>query len=887
MDKEELIFSEEKDYGRGAWWRGRFIYWQAPFRRSVIVLHKLQNRVDHFLKVVFSFLAIAGFLSLIYWFFLNQKTIALHPVEALFFWEHRHPLILAFLLSVVLDLFLFYKYSEQSAALKKINWRQWLKETDKGRAHYNVAAAMHDELSSVLTESFLIASKLKQPQVTIRHFFRAILMSRQAQNVFVRLEIDALALVKKIDRHLAEEKNSDSVPGFSPELQEVLVCAFADSVSRRQESIEPLNTLMFCYERDQLLAEILYDLELDADKINNACEWLHINRQLVANYHSYRRSAAFKPGGGMDRAYTAVATPTLDHFSHDITLAAKYGRLELCVGRSEEISSIFEIMESGQNGILLVGATGVGKTEIINGIAQLMVAESVPKFLQDKRLVEIDVSRLVSGVSPSEAESRLLACLNEVARAGNIVVHIANIENLVGISAGGEDSLDLSDVLTEALSRRNIFCLATITTDNYNRVVEKTALGEAITTVGIKEPTINRAIQMLESKVAGLENKYRIFITYTAIEQAIHLSNRYLREKLLPAKAITLLQNAVMLAAKERQRDSKNSVCTKDHVAIAVSELTGIPAQKLTESESKKLLSLEDNIHQRMIGQEEAVAAVAASLRRARAEMKDAKRPIASFLFLGPTGVGKTELAKSVSQVYFGDENYMVRLDMSEYQYADSVRKMIGDVDGTVGYLTEAVRKKPFSLILLDEVEKAHPDILNLFLQLLDDGRLTDGQGRTISFTESIIIATSNIGALYIQEQIKVNTDINLIKQELIDNQLNKFMRPELINRFDGIIVFKPLSVEHIFSIATLMLKSIKKRLLEKGINLQADRAGVEKLAKAGYDPKFGARPLRRLLQDRIEDKIANQILAGQLKRRDTVVIGPDANISVMKGRDL
>ena len=524
---------------------------------------------------------------------------------------------------------------------------------------------------------------------------------------------------------------------------------------------------------------------------------------------------------------------------------------------------------------------------VINGVAQLMVEERVPKFLQDKRLVEIDVSRLVSGATAADAQERLLTCINETARAGNIVLHIANIENLVGISSGGEGSLDLSEVLAEALVRKMIFCLATINSENYSRILEKTALGEAMTTVGIKEPSVNQAIQMLESKVAWFENKYKIFITYNAIEQAVVMSSRYLHDKYLPDKAITLLQNAAMIAAKAKKRDPRQAICSKEQVAAAISEMTGIPTQKLTESEGQRLLALEERIHQRMIGQDEAVSAVASSLRRARAQLKDAKRPIASFLFLGPTGVGKTELAKTVSEVYFGDENYMIRLDMSEYQAADSIRKMIGDVDGTLGYLTEAVRKKPFSLILLDEIEKAHPDILNLFLQLLDDGRLTDGQGRTISFTESIIIATSNIGAVYIQEQIKAKTDIGLIKQELIDNQLNKFMRPELINRFDGIIVFKPLTEENIFQITTLMLKGIKKRLAEKGINLKADRKGVMKLAQAGYDPKFGARPLRRLLQDRVEDSIANKILAGELKRRDTVVIDAQANIGVDKGRAL
>ncbi|MFA7377184.1 MAG: AAA family ATPase, partial [Patescibacteria group bacterium] len=300
-----------------------------------------------------------------------------------------------------------------------------------------------------------------------------------------------------------------------------------------------------------------------------------------------------------------------------------------------------------------------------------------------------------------------------------------------------------------------------------------------------------------------------------------------------------------------------------------------------------KLLNLETEIHRRMVDQEEAVKAVSASLRRARAALKDSKRPIASFLFLGPTGVGKTELAKAVSEIYFGSEDYMIRVDMSEYQHEDSVRKMIGDVDGSLGYLTEAVRKKPFSLILLDEVEKANPNILNLFLQLLDDGRLTDGQGRTISFAESIIIATSNIGAKFIQDSIKNKKEINDIKQELIDKHLRDKMRPELINRFDGIIVFKPLSERDIFKIATLMLKGIKSNLEKKGIGLKADKAGVMLLAKEGYDPKFGARPMRRLLQEKVEDEIANKILSSELKRRDQVLIDSQAKILVEKAKEL
>ncbi|PKM87412.1 hypothetical protein CVU83_03060 [Candidatus Falkowbacteria bacterium HGW-Falkowbacteria-2] len=831
--------------------------------------------------------AIAGWLALAAWAFTERETFIQNPAAILTFFEFQHPLLLVFFLSTWLDLFLIYRQSEKNHNRNKINHRHWRDESVKGKEYFNGATAIGSELEKVLEDAFLIAVKLKQSEVTIMHFFRALLTTNQIQHMFIRLGINAGQLVDKIEKHMGGKPGKDRRPVLSLPLQEVLISAFIDALERREKSVEPLNAVIFCYRRDKVLAEILYDLEIDADKINNVCEWFQINHQLVERSRSYRRSAALKPGTGMDRAYTAVATPTLDHFSHDLVLAAKYGRLELCVGRQAEIDSIFEVMESGQSGVLLVGASGTGKTMVINGIAQLMVEERVPKFLQDKRLVEIDVSRLVAGAAPAEAEARLLGSINEASRAGNIILHIANIENLVGISAGGEESLDLSEVLSESLVRRHIFCISTITTENYSRVIEKTALGEAMTTIGIKEPAVNQAIQMVESKVAMLENKFRVFVTYGAIEQCVKLSSRYIHDKSLPEKAVNLLRSAVIRVAKTTRHNPEVAICTKEHVSEAISEMTGIPIQKLTEDESAKLLTLEESIHQRMVGQEEAVSAVCASLRRARAEMKDIKRPIASFLFLGPTGVGKTELAKTVSETYFGNEDYMVRLDMSEYQDAGSTRKMIGDVDGTLGYLTEAVRKKPFSLILFDEIEKAHPDILNLFLQMLDDGRLTDGQGRTISFTESIIIATSNIGALYIQEQIKAGTELNILKQELIDNQLNKYMRPELINRFDGIIVFKPLTEDNIFRIATLMLKGIKKRLAEKGVDLQADRLGAQKLAKAGYDPKFGARPLRRLLQDRVEDKIANKILSGELKRRDTVIIDSRAEISVLKGREL
>jgi ATP-dependent Clp protease ATP-binding subunit ClpC len=893
MESEKIIFVEEEKTGQpGLWFQARFLFWGTTLRRSIIGLERTRGKIDR----IFSFFAwliiFAGWLAFGGWLFQHQASILADPWSLLFFWRGFNPLIFIFLLSLWFDFFSVYKSSEAKAATKKINYR-FFNDSQKNRQpknkKYNVASAYSHHGRRAVEDAYLLAGKLNQTEVSVIHLFRVLLKNKEIQNLFIRLNVDASRLVELVDRHLVKPQDTaDHGPiPLSPSLQEILVLAFIDAYSLDQDSVDLLNIVSFCCEKDLALSEILYELEIDRDKIINTVAWFRVNRRLVENYRQYRHLAILKPGNNMNRSYTAIATPTLDHFSHDLTIQAKRGALDICVGRHKELTGIFESFTGGHNGVLLVGPTGVGKKTIIGGLAQLMVEEKVPHFLKDKRLVELDVSHLLAGVDASQSEGRLLNCLNEISRSGNIILYLANIENLIGISAGSQESLDLSEVLAEALNRKNLYCLASATMENYSRYIENRAIGNAMTSIGIKEPGINEAIQILESKVGFLEAKYDIFIVYSALEQAVIMSSRYLHDKFLPLKAIDLLEKAAILTMKNSQGDPSTCFCGQAQVAAAISELTGIPVSKVTVSESYKLLNLETEIHHRLIDQAEAVGAVSASLRRARAELKDSQRPIASFLFLGPTGVGKTELAKSVSEVYFGAEDYLVRLDMSEYQAADSIKKMIGDVDGTLGYLTEAVRKKPFSLVLLDEIEKANPDILNLFLQLLDDGRLTDGQGRTISFSESIIIATSNIGAVYIQDQIKAKTPVELIKQELIDNQLNKYMRPELINRFDGIIVFKPLSEEDIFAITTLMLKKIKKSLADKGIGLKADKDGVTILARDGYDPKFGARPLRRLLQERIENTIANKILAGELKRRDTVIINNRAEIEIAKATEL
>lgn len=893
-----LSSQENNQSAQELWFGGRRLIWLYSINRPLIALKRLKERVIRAVDVAAILVAVIGWFSLVYWIFLHRARYITDPAQVLLIWNEKHPLLLIFLLASFANLFLIYRQSEKKAGRQKINYNNWFDKSlspeeqtlplANGRGKdLNAFRGFSDEAVNILDGAYLLARRAGKQEARPLHLFRALLKDKVIQMLFVRLDISGKDLVEKIDRHLADNveiANSGAV--FSDKTEQIFLSAFQQAAASHRVAVDLLDLLPMCAAQDALLSEILYDCNVDADKLNNAVSWFRINNQLIEDYRRYRHLARFKPNSGMNRSFTAIATPTLNNFSHDLTLAAKFGYLEMCVAREKEFSAIFEAFSNNQSGVLLMGHPGVGKRTMVEGLAQLMVKEEVPEFLKDKRLVELDISRLVSGASPSESQERLLQCIYEASRSGNIILVIQNIENLMGISAGGEGSLDLSDVLSEALSRGEILCLATISQENYVQYVEGKALAEALALIKVEEPTNNQAILMLESKVSFLEGKHHIYFIYDAIASAVEMTSRYLHERFLPLKAIEILQSASVIAAKKSKRGEGNA-CSREEVALAISNLTGISANKITESEGKKLLGLEESMHRRLIGQEEAVAAVASSLRRARVELKDVKRPIASFLFLGPTGVGKTELAKTVAETYFGNENYMIRLDMSEYQRPDSVSKMIGDSDGSLGYLTEAVRKKPFALVLLDEIEKAHPDILNLFLQLLDDGRLTDGQGRTISFTESIIIATSNIGALYIQQQIQAQATVESIKRDLIDNQLTQFMRPELVNRFDGIIVFKPLGEEQIFTIAKIQLDKIRKSLAEKGIGLRADKTGVQKLASQGYDPKFGARPLKRLLQERVEDPIANLILAGELRRRDEILINPDGSLSIQKGRSL
>lgn len=882
--------------GTGIFRHSRFFYWGPKLGRAMIELGHLTRKFNRTVNMAAYVLGGFGFAALAYWAYLASQTAFV--IEDFAFWDKTDFLLLIFWSSVIVDMFVVYRLSEAARRARKIrpftyddknkaavlpnNWQE-LKKIKSDR-RIDVASGLAPGAFAIVEEAFLLAQKMGHGEVRPLHLFFSSLVDQEVGAIFTRLNLDGGRLVEKLKIRLAGEIKEDKRIILSNDFKEALIEAYITAGKLGLENVSAKNFIIPCLKRDAYLNDLLYDFEVDSDKILNVILWFVINERMIANYELYRKMARFKPGSTMDRAYTAVASPTLSHFSHDLTNAAKWGRLDFCVAREKEIEKIWQNFESGASGVVLVGPPGAGKNTVIDGIAQLMVKEDVPKIFKDKRLIELDVARLVSGATPAQAQERLLVMIDEINRAGNIVLCVNNIENMMGITSGGEESLDLSEVLVSALEQRAFYCLAAVTNENYTKYLEGHPLGNALDRVMINEPAGNQAIQIIESKIGRFEGQYKVYFSYAAIEQVIKLSSRYISDRYLPQKAIHILELVAVRAAKEK---GEQSLVTDDDIAAVISDLTNIPVTKVTESEGESLLHLEDKIHERMVNQEEAVKMVAASLRRARTELREGKRPIANFLFLGPTGVGKTELAKTVAGVYFGHERYMIRLDMSEYQHPDSVKNMIGDATGIRGYLTEAVRKAPYSLILLDEIEKAHPDIMNLFLQVMDDGRLTDGQGRTVDFTSSILIATSNAGALYIQKEVLAGTSLDQIKEVLINDHLNQVMRPELVNRFDGVIVFEPLSMENVVEVAVLMLDSIRKMLNDKGMELVTDPSGVRKLAELGYDPKFGARPLRRLLQEKIEDKIANRILSGELKRRDTVIIDENAQVQVEKARPL
>jgi ATP-dependent Clp protease ATP-binding subunit ClpC len=676
--------------------------------------------------------------------------------------------------------------------------------------------------------------------------------------------------------------------------------------------------------------------------LNNLGVSLNKARQQVLQLLGSNESGSHQGGS------TASAnTPTLDSLARDLTAIAREGSLDPVIGRSKEIQRVIEVLSRRtKNNPVLIGEPGVGKTAIAEGLAQQIVNNEVPEILRDKRVMTLDMGTVVAGTKyRGEFEDRLKKVMDEIRQAGNIILFIDELHTLIG-AGGAEGAIDASNILKPSLARGELQCIGATTLDEYRKYIEKdAALERRFQPIRVDEPTADESIQILKGLRDRYEAHHRVSITDEAIEAAVKLSDRYISDRFLPDKAIDLIDEAgskvrlrsyttppnlkeleVKLEEVRKEKDAavqsqefekaaslrdseqrlreqleetkkvwkekqgqENSEVTVEDIANVVSSWTGVPVSKLAQTETEKLLNLEEILHSRVIGQEEAVLAISKAVRRARAGLKDPKRPIGSFIFLGPTGVGKTELARALAEAMFGDEDAMIRVDMSEYMEKHSTSRLVGSPPGYVGYeeggqLTEKVRRKPYSVVLLDEIEKAHPDVFNILLQVLEDGRLTDSKGRTVDFRNTVLIMTSNVGASALKKNKYVGFNIQDGEQDYKDmkgkvmEELKKAFRPEFLNRIDEIIVFHALEKKHLKQIVSLMSDQLTKRLKEQDITLSLTEAAMEKISEEGYDPEYGARPLRRAIQKHIEDRLSEELLKG------TVLTGQNVVIDVQDG---
>ncbi|MCX6743754.1 MAG: ATP-dependent Clp protease ATP-binding subunit, partial [Candidatus Parcubacteria bacterium] len=884
---------------------GYILYWGREIDRQHLKLYKIERIISALIYIILGCISVLGIGSLVYSIYLvNIKETLLVS----FWFDKANVFHLYFWLSVFADLYLIYYSAIAKDKKQKVLVRKYKSEAEaeviapppldwpeikhfKHKFIISIDKSFADESLQIVEKAFEVAAKYKAMDVGPVHFLiAALLISQKVQNIFNRLGVDLNSFAGKIGRVAANYARSEGQTVFSSASIAILLKAYRLAYMNKLDEVGAEEIVSEAVRADKMIQEVLYDLNIDMEKLENVVVWFRISKLLYKQWQTYRASSQLKSKTGIDRAMTAIQTAYLNQFAEDLTLQAKMGYLDLCIDREKEFNEIFRVLEgSSIKGIVMVGEPGTGKTAIIEGLAQKMIADDVPEFLQDKRLVSLSISRLISGASATDAQERLLICLNEIIAAGNVILYIDNIHDLIGIAVGGGEGLGLAEVLNEALSKNLFICLSSSTPQSYSRYVENTGLGSVLKKIDVTEPDLNNAIQILEGKVNFIESKNNIYFSYDALEQAVKLTDRYIHDHFLPYKAISLLEEVAVSAKKHK---GANSIVLGNDVAALLSEKINMPVAAVTEKESEKLLRLEEILHERIIDQEEAVSAVANSLRRARAELRDVKRPIANLLFLGPTGVGKTELAKAIAEVYFSSEDNMVRLDMSEYQEKDSVNRLLGappgyEGAGGGGQLTEAVRKNPFSLLLLDELEKAHSDILNLFLQVMEDGRLTDSSGRTVDFTNVILIATSNAQTSFIQEKVKLGLPIEEIKKQLLETELKQYFKPEFLNRFDNIIIFKPLGLVEVVQIARLMLKSVAKNLEAKGVNFKASEDAINELAQAGFDPQFGARPLRRVIQERVDNALANYLLTGKIGRRDVAILEKGGLIRVEKARAL
>lgn len=855
-------------------------------------------------KVITILLRLAGGIGILFFVFYIYRYVAPGVVElplGLFArgaWNPENPYLRVFFVTFLVDFYAVYRTMRAEELEMYVIKKEYRENTGATTRASLVAVngAFSREALETIENAYLFAAQNHFNEVLPLHLLAVLITHPHSNVILFRLGINPGVLAGKIKHGLQgllyqeqQHGRPARAPHFSGDAKRVILNAYLEAHERGGgEKVEVWDLWTPIGEIEGYAKEILYDLDIETYKLRHVGQWVAVEEGLRHNTAARRARSrgGFFARHGMDRAMTAVETKTLNSFSADLTYAASRGALPPSLGRGKEIEEVFTILQSGAAGVVLVGGTGVGKESIVDEIALRMSADMVPRVLRDKRLVALSVASVLAGGGAEGAAERLYRALYEAAHSGNVVLFIKDIHYLVGVGLKGEaeaSTVGMDAVLGEALQSRRFFMIGTTDYKNYSLHVERSPLKDALTRVEVPEPSVPDTVLMLEARAPFIEGKHGVFFTYQALEAAVGLSNKLIHTEHQPEKAYTILQEVAAAVASSR---GKRAVVTDQDVAQTIAKKINMPIAKLQKSESEKLLHLEEEIHKRYINQDYAVKQVASALRRARAELRDERRPIANFLFVGPTGVGKTELVKRIASVYFNSEKDMIRLDMSEFQEVGSITRLIGTGE-MPGLLTESVWMNPYSVLLLDELEKAHPNILNLFLQVMDDGRLTSGKGEVVDFTNLIIVATSNAGTKKVQEYLASGKRIEDIREQFVKQDLLEWFKPEFLNRFDDVIIFQPLSEANIQEIARLILGDIAGKLEEKGITLRVTPEALAELARIGFDPLFGARPLRRAIQDHVQNALANYLIAGKVGRRDTVHLEPGGAIRVEKAVEL
>ena len=845
--------SSNNNWSTQATAQGVQLFFSGYFAADRINKEQAKYKRDQMLRHILWAIAMAGIISIIFSAMTNFS--AEHP----WFMLHRDLFNLFFWISVVGDLYLWAFVQSQ-----KLEYGIALaKRTQTGTSSepVDVYELYSHPAKDAWNKAWQVAQKRSAATVSVEDLMLALCGSRDIQVALFRLGINTREFMDVI---MSALKSSSTTT-----IDRLPFVAYQKMVELHNNLVDPV--MLVCASVSLLPSEhpvqqYFFQLGISEEILEVVAVWIFNLRLVREEDQVFQHMAKLKPSGGTNKGLTAVPTHYLDQFSQDLTMQAKFHQLPISLGRETDLENIFKVLAENNSNLLVKGEEGTGRTTVINMLAHHMVMEDVPPLLQDKRLVRLETSALVGSKLP--AEQVLMQALGEAEASGNIVLVIEDIDSLA--RASGAQGLSLLEILVNRLQQSSLTVIGTTTADNYlNYIHQQPNFDQIFVSYELQDLTPQAIMAACCIRASVIESQTGVIFLFSAIQAAITLSDRYFKDAGQPQKSIGLLQEAA-----SKVKGTADKVVSAETIQKIIGEKTHIPEETITADEGAKLLGLEQELGKYIIGQKEAVAAVAESLRRARSGLSSGNRPLASFMFVGPTGVGKTELAKTLTKIYFGDERYLLRLDMSEYQGEMGLTKLLGMPNSETNTpFVNHLKNYPFCLFLLDEFEKASRDVLNLFLQILEDGRLTTSAGQTLDLTQTIIIATSNAGTREIQDGLKAGETLEQIKGRLLDEILRNNFAPELLNRFDGVILFTPLSPAEVEQIAGLQIQGLVKNLLEKGYKVSFGSALISDIAQKAYDPSLGARPIRRYIQDHVEGVIAKLILGQQLKRGSTATV--------------